>query len=206
MATSCSSWIEQSSGCNQVRNSRWRNRRRRICVCTTYFNKPPQSIQEQAREADRLFQENPAYPSLPFKSLENEAPPGLYILVGAHYRPAGVRERTPYIGGGVVLMRSSLTFSQNYIFLLIPSFPLIHPPGHNPRDRRSLRQTLPMVAGHADPPLLSMVCRWTACSCPDPRARAHRLKQLQTCCPARCTMALTLPRLTCTPGSSCRPL
>ena len=51
----------------------------------------PQSIQEHARQSYRLFQTNPAYPSLSFKRVDPSEP--IYsVRIGINYRAVGLLE------------------------------------------------------------------------------------------------------------------
>jgi hypothetical protein len=52
------------------------------------FARLPESVQRQAREAYRLFQENPSHPSLRFKQVHPD-PPTNSARVGISYRAVG---------------------------------------------------------------------------------------------------------------------
>lgn len=55
------------------------------------FAELPADVQEQARQAYRLFIENPHHPGLHFKSIHPTRP--IYsVRVGLNYRAVGVRE------------------------------------------------------------------------------------------------------------------
>lgn len=55
------------------------------------FERLPLAVQKQAREAYRLFKENPYYPSLHFECIDRQA--SIYsVRIGLHYRAVGIRE------------------------------------------------------------------------------------------------------------------
>lgn len=55
------------------------------------FSELPEPIQRQAREAYRLFQDNPQHPGLWFKRVHASRP--IYsVRIGLHYRALGVRD------------------------------------------------------------------------------------------------------------------
>ena len=55
------------------------------------FAELPAAVQKQARQAYRLFIENPHHPSLRFKSIHPTRP--IYsVRIGKNYRAVGVRE------------------------------------------------------------------------------------------------------------------
>ena len=64
---------------------------RRTAEFKKRFNKLPHNIQKQAKEAYRLFKENPGYPGLHFKRLETKEP-FWSVRIGAHYRAVGLRD------------------------------------------------------------------------------------------------------------------
>ena len=49
----------------------------------------PVHVRKQAREASRLFEQNPAHPGLPFKQVHGD-PPIYSARVGISYRAVGV--------------------------------------------------------------------------------------------------------------------
>jgi hypothetical protein len=51
----------------------------------------PARVQRQAREAYRLFKENPSHPGLHFKQVQSE-PPTYSARVGISYRAVGARD------------------------------------------------------------------------------------------------------------------
>ena len=61
------------------------------------FAELPAAVQKQARQAYRLFIENPHHPSLRFKSIHPTRP--IYsVRIGKNYRAVGVREDDDIIG------------------------------------------------------------------------------------------------------------
>lgn len=55
------------------------------------LKKLPRHIRQQAREAYKLFQQNPYHPSLHFKQVHTVEP--IYsVRIGLHYRAVGVQE------------------------------------------------------------------------------------------------------------------
>ncbi len=52
----------------------------------------PVAVQRQAREAYRLFQQNPRHPSLHFKQVGKRDPSLYSARVGDHYRVLGILE------------------------------------------------------------------------------------------------------------------
>lgn len=54
------------------------------------FQDLPESVQRQAREAYRLFKNDPAHPSLHFKPVLKN-PPTWSVRIGLHYRAVAVR-------------------------------------------------------------------------------------------------------------------
>ena len=56
------------------------------------FNALPHSVQQQAKEAYRLFQADPSHPGLHFKPVDPSDPHVYSARVGIHYRVIGVRE------------------------------------------------------------------------------------------------------------------
>jgi hypothetical protein len=55
------------------------------------FDRLPGHVQEQAREAYRIFQNNPAHPGLRFKQV-HPTKPICSVRIGIDYRALGVRE------------------------------------------------------------------------------------------------------------------
>jgi hypothetical protein len=55
------------------------------------FNGLPAWVQRQARDAYRLFRQNPAHPGLRFKQVHAD-PPIYSVRVGLGYRAVGVRD------------------------------------------------------------------------------------------------------------------
>lgn len=55
------------------------------------FAKLPRKVQQQAREAYRLFRGNPHHPGLRFKQVHSD-PPTYSARVGISYRAVGVRD------------------------------------------------------------------------------------------------------------------
>jgi len=56
------------------------------------FQRLPEQIQRQAREAYRLFKQDPFHPSLRFKRIHPKKP--IYSArIGVHYRAVGVRAK-----------------------------------------------------------------------------------------------------------------
>jgi len=55
------------------------------------FEALPASVQSQAREAYRLFRQNPAHPGLHFKQVHTD-PPTYSARVGIGYRAVGVKD------------------------------------------------------------------------------------------------------------------
>lgn len=60
------------------------------------FLKLPKPIQQQAREAYRLFQQNPHHPSLRFKQV-HPARPIYSVRIGRDYRAVGIRHHDEMI-------------------------------------------------------------------------------------------------------------
>lgn len=56
------------------------------------FSQLPQQIKTQAKEAYKLFQQNPAHPSLGFKEM-NGARNIYEVRIGIHYRALGVMDK-----------------------------------------------------------------------------------------------------------------
>lgn len=55
------------------------------------FSELPPAIQQQARQAYRLFQDNPQHPSLWFKQV-HAVRPVYSVRIGLHYRVLGIRD------------------------------------------------------------------------------------------------------------------
>lgn len=55
------------------------------------FAQLPQDVQKQASKADRLFKENPNYPSLQFKCVDKERS-WYSVRVNKSYRVVGIKE------------------------------------------------------------------------------------------------------------------
>ena len=53
------------------------------------FTGLPAQVRQQARQAYRLFRQNPAHPGLRFKQVHTD-PPTYSVRVGAHYRAVGI--------------------------------------------------------------------------------------------------------------------
>ena len=54
------------------------------------FQELPEPVKRQAREAYKLFRNDPSHPSLNFKPVAKN-PPTYSVRVGLHYRAVGVR-------------------------------------------------------------------------------------------------------------------
>jgi mRNA-degrading endonuclease RelE of RelBE toxin-antitoxin system len=66
------------------------------------FAELPADVQKQARQAYRLFIENPHHSSLRFKSIHSTRP--IYsVRIGRDYRAVGIREEMTSFGIGLVL-------------------------------------------------------------------------------------------------------
>jgi mRNA-degrading endonuclease RelE of RelBE toxin-antitoxin system len=60
------------------------------------FAELPADVQKQARQAYRLFKENPQHPSLRFKSIQPSRP--IYsVRIGMDYRAVGIHEKSDII-------------------------------------------------------------------------------------------------------------
>jgi hypothetical protein len=66
------------------------------------FAELPADVRKQARQAYRLFMENPHHPSLRFKSIHPTRP--IYsVRIGLDYRAVGIRDQMTSSGTGLVL-------------------------------------------------------------------------------------------------------
>jgi hypothetical protein len=72
------------------------------------FAELPADVQVQARQAYRLFIENPYHPGLRFKSIHPTRP--IYsVRIGLNYRAVGIREGMTSSGIGLARMRSMIS-------------------------------------------------------------------------------------------------
>jgi len=76
------------------------------------FTEMPADVQKQARQAYRLFIENPYHPSLHFKHI-NPTRPIYSVRIGLDYRTIGVREEMTSSGIGLAPTPNTINYFDN---------------------------------------------------------------------------------------------
>ncbi|HKW21752.1 MAG TPA: hypothetical protein VJO13_10280 [Ktedonobacterales bacterium] len=72
------------------------------------FDALPESVQQQANGAYRLFAADPSHPGLDFKQVSKKGP--VYSArIGIHYRVSRYEEQTTDSGSGLAVMRSMIS-------------------------------------------------------------------------------------------------